>query len=176
MISRLSLLLIFSFLFFSCNKDDDTLIDPAATVDGEWQVSTVKTTLQNKGTEAATTNLDLSSDGIYFNFQTDGTYSTNAKISLSSVTKSENIITGTYKFGSNNIELDYYLEDFSVNVDFNFTINELTNNNFVISLDEKSLTDAFNGSIGSLSAANQVFAKLLIDNIVDFEILINLKK
>jgi hypothetical protein len=171
--------IVFLFIIgiaLSCNKSDDSQIDPAAGVTGEWQVTTVKTTLQNQGTVAQVTDIDLSTEAVFFNFKTDGTYTTNAKINLSSISKSDKIFEGTYKFEKENLELDYFLEDFGLSVKFDFKINELQSNKMTMALDEGSLLDAFNASIGQLSAANQVFAKLLINNIVDFEALINLKK
>lgn len=170
------LLILFTVLFSACDKEDDSKIDPSATVVGEWQVTTVKTTLENNGSSPQVNDLDLSNDGVTFKFNADGTYSTNANINLTSITKADNIFESTYKYSNEVIELDYFLADFNIRVKFNFKVNELQTNTMSMSLDEGSLLDAFNASIGQLSGANQIVAQLLISNIVDFEALINLKK
>lgn len=175
-ISKYLVLILTITILFSCSKDEDPIIDPSASVSGEWNVTTVKTTIQNKGTDAETNELDLSSEAVFFNFKADGTYTTNAKISLSSVSKSSQEYNGNYTFSNNQIKLDYFLEDFNINVNFTFKVNELNNTNLTLILDEGSLLSAFNESIGTLSGANQIVARLLIDNIVDFESEIKLTK
>jgi hypothetical protein len=173
----LSILFAFGTLLVACDKSDDPfLIDASARVEGEWQVTTVKTTIQNKGASSQVNDLDLSEEKVFFIFNGDGTYSTNAKINLTSITKADKTSEGTYKYANENLELDYLLEDFNLRAKFNFKMNELQSNKMSISLDERSLLDAFNSSIGQLSGANQLLARLVIDNIVDFEALINLKK
>lgn len=173
---KIALILVSSFFLLSCDKSDESLIDPSASVEGNWQVTTVKTTLQNSGSAPQVNDLDLSNEEVFFKFNTDGTYSTNAEINLTSITKADQVFESTYKYANEVIELDYFLEDFNIRVKFNFKVNELQSNKMAISLDEGSLLDAFNASLGQLSGANQIVARLLVNNIADFEAIINLKK
>ena len=125
--STLTIIALFSFLLVSCDKSEDPEIDPTASVEGQWNVTTVKTTYQTKGTTAQVSDIDLSKEAVFFQFNSDGTYSTNAKINLTSITKSDKVFDGTYKLSKDKIELEYFLEDFSITAKFNFNLKLASN-------------------------------------------------
>lgn len=157
------------FVVTSCDKTTVSKIDPEVDITGQWDLLVVRNSIDLKNGEDTNNDNDFQGQGLYFDFKSDGTYDTNASINLGSVSKSEQVISGTYTKNGEQLDLAYAFVDFGIDANISLDIAELSNNSLVVLVTEKTLIQAFDENLGSLNALQRAAAELFLGNIVELE-------
>jgi len=165
----LQLSLLGFFLVTSCDKTTVSKINPEVDITGQWDLLVVRSSIDLKNGEDTNNDENFEGLGLFFEFKTDGTYRTNTSINLGSVSKSDQVITGTYIKTEEQIQLEYSFEDFGINANISLDIAELSDKSLVLVLTEKSLIQAFDENLGQLDPFARAAAELFLGNIVELE-------
>lgn len=161
--------LFFVALIISCDKTTVSKIDPDVDINGRWELVVVRNSVDLKNGEDTNRDDDFSGQGLFFEFNSNGTYETNASINLGSVSKSDDIISGTYIKGEKDLQLQYSFEDFGIDANIILDIATLSNDELIVVVTEQTLIQAFDDNLGTLNAFERAAAELFLGNLVELE-------
>lgn len=157
------------FFVTACDKTTVSKIDPEVDIIGRWDLLVVRNSIDLQNGDDTNNDSDFTGQGLFFDFKADGTYETNASINLGSVSKSDDIISGTFAKGEKDLQLQYTFADFGIDANIILDIAELSNESLVLVVTDNTLIQAFDDNLGSLNAFERAAAELFLGNIVELE-------
>jgi hypothetical protein len=171
---KLAILFLSAIFFMACSKDGSKDISPESVI-GKWILQNISSSVEFKNDTPENTNEDVTSQGLYFDFASDGTYTTNGAIELGDINENGgSLTTGNYEFSNSVLSLTYKDPDLGIPVTLylNATI---SGNEMTLSLDKNDLVKAFAEATG-VDAFTQAFLQIFLDEIVKFDYSMTLKK
>ncbi|MCR9064610.1 MAG: lipocalin family protein [Cytophagales bacterium] len=156
----------------SCKKDAD--IDPV-NIQGKWNVDSAESKIEYNSSSPDNTNIDLSSEGLYFDFKSDGTYSTNAELGIGNISAGEQINTDTYSIEGNRLKIAFVETDLKIPIILLFDI-ELNGTNLNLKMDRNDLLDSYEEIGGKLDIVSKSIFQLLLSEVIKIEYTIQLSQ
>ncbi|MGR3812439.1 hypothetical protein [Jiulongibacter sp. NS-SX5] len=167
------LLSLLALIIVSCSKKDD--VEPI-TLDGRYDLKQVNSEVIIQDEEPEINDKDFSSEGIYFTFSADGTYTTNANVGIGNIEKSSSENKNTYEIENNILKLKITEADLNVPFILYFRMSESMTGTLTLSLNEKDLLTSFEASGADLDPFSQALLQVLISQITTINYSLELTK
>lgn len=167
------LFLLLSTAFFSCEKDDSV---STSKLEGKYVLNSVDLKTQFTGEAEDKSTENVASKGIYYTFEANGNYTTNAYWSIGEIDKDTKVNTGTYTVSGDVITIKY--TDSELGKELNQKMQIKTNNgtDLVLYLGKTELLESFKGASAGLDAFTAAFVSIFLDSILKFEYTLTFKK
>ncbi len=166
---------LLTVLFFvACTKTEN--VEPS-TISGRYEISMVDTKVQIKNSDLVSTQEDVSSQDIYFEFDGNGKYLSNGKLSiLEQQFEKTDAYSGVYSINGDQLILTFAEPDLKVDIAIAFAIKSQTDQGMVLNLGKDQLVSSFEASVAKLDALTAALAKAYIDQMLVFDLNITLVK
>ncbi len=160
-------------LLAACEKEDNVA---PLNIEGKWNADEVSSKMQFQNEDPTNSTEDLSSSGIYFNFDSDGTYTTNAILGIDNISAGDGTeYTNEYKIVDGKIQLTFKEADLGIPISLSFTP-VIMDNEMKITLTKKALLDDIASMSGKLDVFSEAILQAVVGQILDFEYTITLVK
>ena len=163
------LVLLMATVALSCNKKDDVTPDNA-TISGNWKLNRVTSDSQFANGDTEEVDDDFSNSDLYFDFEEDGTYTTNAYIELGVISEGDGTINnGTYSYANNELSLTYY--DPFADTDVTLLLDtDINNSDLKLSIGLEGLRNSVQASSGSIDGLTRAVIQAYLGTITTFSL------
>lgn len=166
-------LVITVFALVSCSSKEKD-VEPIV-LNGKYNLTRVNSEITFQDEQPEITDEDVSDQKIYFEFSSDGTYSTNASLGIANIEKDNQVNSNTYLIENNILIIDIVEAD--LNVPFKLYLNMAeAENQLTLSLGQPDLLKSFDASVSGMDAFSKALVQVLISQIVDFSYSLELTK
>lgn len=157
----------------SCSKDDD--VTPAS-LEGTYNLETIalKTKVVDEALEEE--NENVTSQKMYYTFNADGTYKTNAYWSVGQIDTDGTVSTGKYTVKGNTLSITYQDEDLEKEMTQSMQIKTKSDTQLVLFIGLDELKDSFKAAGTGLDPFTKAFLDLFLSQMVQFEYTLTFKK
>ncbi len=159
---------VISIISIACSKTEDISMNQLS---GKWNLTNVSSKVELKDQSIDDSNKDVSSEQIYFEFDANGNYTTNAEISLvdNSLKKSASNSSNTYKISGDNFILTYTDAQLKQELTLYLNIVSLTTNQLELNISKTELLKSFEQSVTKLDPFTTALVNLYLDSILKFD-------
>ena len=157
----------------SCTKGDD--VSPSS-LSGKYELKIIdfNSKFSNEDPEKYTD--DVSSQGIFYIFNTDGTYKTNAYWSIGEINSNGTESTGKYSLNGNVLSITYIDQDLEKELTQSMQIKTNTDTDLVLYMGLDEVKASFKAAASGLDAFTAAFLELFLGQMLEFEYTLSFKK
>ncbi len=169
----LILLAVLGLGLAGCSKGDD--VTPSS-LEGTYNLETValKTKVVDEALEEE--NENVASQKIYYTFNADGTYKTNAYWSIGEIGTNGASSTGKYTLKGDNLSITYQDEDLGKELTQTMQIKTNSDTQLVLYIGLAELKSSLKAAAGGLDPFTAAFLEIFLSQMIQFDYTLTFKK
>lgn len=167
------LIAVLGLAFSSCSKKDD--VTPS-TLEGTYNLETISLKSKVVDQAAENENENVAAQKMYYTFNSDGTYKTNATWSIGEINSSGTVSTGKYSISGNKLNITYQDGDLGKELTQTMQIKTNSGTQLVLFIGLDELKTSLKGAAGGLDAFTAAFLEIFLSQMIQFEYTLTFKK
>ncbi|WP_255068778.1 lipocalin family protein [Lacihabitans sp. LS3-19] len=157
----------------SCTKSDD--VSPSS-LSGKYELKIIDFNSKFTSEDPEKYTDDVSSQGIFYIFNTDGTYKTNAYWSIGEINSNGTESTGKYSLKGNVLSITYIDQDLEKELTQSMQIKTNTDTDLVLYMGLAEVKDSFTAAATGLDPFTAAFLNIFIGQMLEFDYTLSFKK
>jgi hypothetical protein len=157
----------------SCSKKDE--VTPS-TLEGTYNLETISLKSKVVDQAAENENENVSAQKMYYTFNSDGTYKTNATWSIGEINSSGAVSTGKYTINGNKLNITYQDGDLGKELTQTMQIKTNSDSQLVLFIGLDELKTSLKAAAGGLDAFTAAILEIFLSQMIQFEYTLTFKK
>jgi hypothetical protein len=168
------------FIFFavlglgisSCSKKDEVI---PSTLEGTYNLENISLKSKVADQAAENENENVSAQKMYYTFNSDGTYKTNASWSIGEINSSGTVSTGKYTINGNKLNITYQDGDLRKEITQTMQIKTNSDSQLVLFIDFDELKTSLKAAAGGLDTLTAAFLEIFLSQMIQLEYTLTFK-
>jgi hypothetical protein len=157
----------------SCSKGDDVM---PSTLEGTYNLETISLKSKIVDQAAEDENENVAAQKMYYTFNPDGTYKTNATWSIGEINASGAVSTGKYTINGDKLNISYQDNDLGKDLTQTMQIKTNSDTQLVLFIGLDELKTSLKAAAGGLDAFTAAFLEIFLSQMIQFEYTLTFKK
>ncbi|AWW00252.1 lipocalin family protein [Arcticibacterium luteifluviistationis] len=172
---QLTLVILTAAVFVSCNKDNNEDIEPQVEITGKWNITSAESNFESQGDNTNST-FDLAKDNLFIEFNSDGTYTSNAEFGIGELALNPNgTVSNTYTYNNGRLDLKLIESSLKKEVILYFHTSS-GSNSLILNSDINDLLDAYNDQESSFDFLTSTIIEATIKTYAKLDFMVTLTK